>query len=759
MKITLRASGNAVGSISLAQVAQHFNLLVKANGLLPAVRTTLSTARQLFFHDGGGLAFRGGQIESNDAPVLRGIHRRWAMTTRHLSGINNYYRENDFPVDHISAAFNQLHELVMHSGNKPEIARVTIVIPAFNNFYEVATCIESIYSFMSKTNFKIIIADDASPNVSYSSLGSLHGISLLRQGTNLGYIGNVNAATSDINTEYVLTLNQDVVVCPGWLDELVREADENPKVGIVGPRILDQRFNILEAGGIIFQQAHAAHRGRGSTPEDYRYNYSCDVDYVSGCAMLVRTSLWHRLGGLDTQYAPAYYDDVDICLRARKSGWLVRYAPLSCIVHFEGTSMGVNEHDSSSLKHFQLVNREKIAQNHAELNGHTSIEDVPRVDSHCPSRTKIACVFESVPFADRDGGAVDFVLFVDYLLEIGYNVSALFLRGVAPEHTANWRGHGVQCVQLETSHGLDLMKNAHLIVSFGTMVGIRLAKEDLAHKKWIHHTSDCVTRRLMAMNELHQTQKNVSPEASRWFLGLPREVPQMWQIEKPILELPSTTLFVTPHDLEYAQQNGANGNFIHFPILKGGPDSHSVPEPLQELTVGFVGSFMHSPNPDAVEYFLRDMWENVHQAVPGSRFLIWGSNINDKQIAQWSKIPGVEVRGWFATWDEVVAQTRVLVSPLRFGAGMKHKVVSTYIYGRPVVGTCTSFEGFNIQHLGQNVMTDDPQLMTNSLIEILQSDSAWTDALKAGLLGMGDEFARSREIERVRNLVDGLLLQ
>ena len=359
MKITLRASQNAVGSISLAQAAQHFNLLVKANGLLPAIRTTLSTARQLFFRDGGGLSFRGGQLESNDAPVIRGIPRRWALTVRHLIGINNYYQQNGFPVDHVSPAVARLRELIENSGNRPEIARVTIVIPAFNNFYEVATCIESIYSFMSKTNFKIIIADDASPDVSYSALGLLHGISLLRQGTNLGYIGNVNAATSDINTEYVLTLNQDVVVCPGWLDELV-----------------DQQFKILEAGGIIFKQAHAAHRGRGSTPEDDRYNFSCDVDYVSGCAMLVRTSLWHRLGGLDTQYAPAYYDDVDICLRARKSGWLVRYAPLSCIVHFEGTSMGVNEHDSSSLKHFQLVNREKIAQNHAELNGHTSIENV-----------------------------------------------------------------------------------------------------------------------------------------------------------------------------------------------------------------------------------------------------------------------------------------------------------------------------------------------------------------------------------------------
>lgn len=755
----MRTSKEADGSLSLYQAYQHFSSLVKANGFLPAIRTTLSTARQLFFRDGGSLSFRGGQIESNDAPVIRGIPRRWALTIRHLIEINNYYTQNGFPADHIAPTVNRLRELIDKSGNDHDRARVTIVIPAFNNFYEVATCIESIYSFASKSHFKIIIADDASPDVSYSALGLLPGITLIRSGTNSGYIGNVNGATSSINTEFLLTLNQDVIVCPGWLDELVLEADRNPDVGIVGPRIMDKQFKILEAGGIIFQHAQAAHRGRGATPEDDKYNFSCDVDYVSGCAMLVRTALWHRLGGLDTQYAPAYYDDVDICLRARKNDWLVRYAPLSCIVHFEGTSMGVNEHDSSSLKHFQVINREKIAKNHTELNGHTSIDHLPRVDSHCLKRSTVACVFESVPFADRDGGAVDFVLFVDYLLELGYTVSALFLRGVAPEDTANWRSLGIQCVHLDTDLGRHLLEMSNLIVSFGTMVGIRLAKEDLAHKKWIHHTSDCATRRLEAMNELFKTQKDVSPEASRWFLGLPRDVPQMWQIEKPILELPSTTLFVTPHDLEYAQQNGANGNFVHFPILKGGPDSHSVPEPLQELTVGFVGSFLHSPNPDAVEYFLRDMWENIHQAVPGSRFLIWGSNINDKQIAQWSKIPGVEVRGWFATWDEVVAQTRVLVSPLRFGAGMKHKVVSTYIYGRPVVGTCTSFEGFDIHHLGQNVMTDDPQLMTNSLIEILQSDSAWTDALKAGLLGMGDEFARSREIERVRNLVDGLLHQ
>ena len=146
MGITLRTSKSADGSLSLYQAIQHFIALIKANGLLPAVRTTLSTARQLFFRDGGGLSFSRGKIESNDAPVIRGIPRRWALTVRHLIGINNYYQQNGFPIDHIAPTITRLRELLEKSGNKVDLAKVTIVIPAFNNFYEVATCIESIVS-------------------------------------------------------------------------------------------------------------------------------------------------------------------------------------------------------------------------------------------------------------------------------------------------------------------------------------------------------------------------------------------------------------------------------------------------------------------------------------------------------------------------------------------------------------------------------------------------------------------------------------
>jgi hypothetical protein len=84
---------------------------------------------------------------------------------------------------------------------------------------------------------------------------------------------------------------------------------------------------------------------------------------------------------------------------------------------------------------------------------------------------------------------------------------------------------------------------------------------------------------------------------------------------------------------------------------------------------------------------------------------------------------------------------------------MKHKVVSTLIYGRPVIGTCTSFEGFDVRHLSNKVMTDDPRLLLESTVEILQSDEACTQALREGLSGMGSQFSRSNEIERLRTLI------
>ena len=764
-RVRINHSEGHVGQVSLGDAFSHYLALIRELGIFAGTKTMAASAAQFMKDESSAFSLRTLKNEKKSSrnwyPVLNGAPREWNKTVSHLCNLVHSYEKQGFDSNKTPEIIDNLSALISHSGNDANSASVTIVIPAYNNFVEVAALIESIASFASSTNYSIIIADDASPDFNFSAFGVLPGVRVIRNATNCGYIDNVNRAAMGISTTYLLTLNQDVVVCPGWLDEMVAEMERDSRNAIVGPRILGPELKIFEAGALIFQEANAMHRGRRSAPDTPRFAYSREVDYVSGCALLIRTEVWHRLGGLDEQYKPAYYDDVDLCLRVHALGLRVRYAPLSCIIHFEGTSMGKDVADQNSLKSYQLINQAKIAAVHnSVLSKHTAMQNSNQLDSHFSNGTKVVCVFDTMPHPNRDGGSVDFELIVQYLISLDYQVAAVFARKISPQDSLSWRANGVLCEELGSTYGKQLVAEADIIFSFGTMVGIRLAKENLSGKKWIHHTSDIATRRLQAMNATFKDQQHVSAEASRWFLGMPRDEKQMWAIEKPTLENPSTTLFVTEHDLQYAQDNEAVGNFVHFPILKGGPDTNDVPAPLTQMTVGFVGSFLHSPNSDAVEYFLRDLWPSIYKQVPTSRFLIWGSGIKPNQRTDWSGVPGVEIRGWFATWEEVVAQTRILVSPLRFGAGMKHKVVSTLIYGRPVVGTCTSFEGFEVSHLSNKVMTDDPQLLIKSTVEILQSDDACNQALREGLSGMGSQFSRSNEMERLRMLItDTLALQ
>jgi GT2 family glycosyltransferase len=749
--------GNEVEGVSIREFLSHCKQLVRKAGLLGGLKISITSAfqylngnREIYFS-----LFKIGD-ENSHVPVLLGAPREWQNTTDQIIATIKFFTSESAAHYDISSTVRRLQELISHSCNAPDSATVTIIIPAFNNFIEVALCLESIVSFSSRTNYEILIADDASPNFELSALGTLPGVTVIRNLTNLGYIKNVNYAAQKINTPFLLTLNQDTVVCPGWLDELVDEINRDSRTAIVGPRILDPKYSLLEAGGLVFRDAVALHRGRGTGANNPQFCYSREVDYVSGCAMLVRTEIWNRLGGLDTELCPAYYDDVDLSFRARSIGYLTRYAPLSCVIHFEGTSMGKDTSDLQSLKHFQNINQKKVALKHrAALELHSAVTDA--TDYNRDNRLRIVCVFDSFPNHLLDGGAVDFELIVQYLVRLGYRVGALFAHKPSKDITIQWQKIGILCDHLRSSSGRNLIYESELVFSFGTMTGIKLLNLDLGGKHHVHHTSDVATRRLQAMNSIHAELTNVSSEASRWFLGMPRDVKEMWKIEKPTLERPSTTLFVTEHDLQYAVENGATGNFVHFPILKGAPELNELPPVLNSLTVGFVGSYLHSPNSDAVDYFLSEMWPKILHFEPRTRFLIWGSNINERQRVKWSSSPAVEVRGWFATWDEVVAQTRVFVSPLRFGAGMKHKVLSTLINGRPIVGTSTSFEGFDTTQLSQKVMTNDPQLIIDSTLEMLRSDDACIKALKEGLTGMGTNFSRSQELKRVQNLIESVM--
>jgi len=754
MFLYLRTRNAQHGGISVSQAVSHFKLLTKSVGLISAVRAAVSTLVQLFFRE-GGMIRRSRPEQLAKHPYIIGAPAFWNLTCRRAISLPEYLKEHGMHSSLLPDLIGEINDLAKQSGNDYEYADTTIVIPAYENRDELLGCLTSIFSFSTQRNFVILIADDCSPSCTFSSLASIKGVMVIRNQSNLGYIGNVNNAVLQTKTRFIVTLNQDTVVCPGWLDALIDELELSPTNGIAGPRLLDGNFDVLEAGGILHKEAHARHRGRGLHSEHPSVNYTTTVDYVSGCALAIKTELWVTLGGLCESLAPAYYDDVDLCLRARELGFDTRYVPQSCVVHLEGTSMGTDPNDPSSLKRFQIINREKVAERHKErLSLHTEYDLNPFFVSHFECRKTVVCILEEMPRPDRDGGSVDFALITEYLNELKFHVVVLFTRENTLKYSASWRRTGITCAAFDTEFGQSRLESCDLVFSFGSMVGLFLDGKIPIGKPWIHHTSDIATRRLKLMNELQSGDSSTSAEASRWFMGLPRDVDAMWKLERPTLEKPTTALIVSADDLQFSIENGASGNLVQFQILKGASKLKLEPKAPSDKTISFVGSMLHSPNPDAVDYFLRDMWPLIAQTSQDVRFLIWGSGIVDGLATRWSAHDRVEVRGWFANYDEVVAQTHVFVSPLRFGAGMKHKVVSSILFGRPVVGTPISFDGLHADLLDSGLSSNDPKVLVESLLGILDDNDKWLSAWKSCRAAVGDQFCREDEMLRLQSVID-----
>ena len=108
----------------------------------------------------------------------------------------------------------------------------------------------------------------------------------------------------------IVLLNNDTLVLPGWLENLVAPFDRFDKVGLVGSKLINWDGRLQEAGGIFGEDGSAWNFGRGQNISDPEYNYLKDVDYCSGASIAVSTELWRQLGGFDPDYAPAYCEDL-----------------------------------------------------------------------------------------------------------------------------------------------------------------------------------------------------------------------------------------------------------------------------------------------------------------------------------------------------------------------------------------------------------------------------------------------------------------
>ena len=224
---------------------------------------------------------------------------------------------------------------------------ITIIVPIYNAIDLTKQCIKS--TATSEKIYPTILVDNASSDETEKFLKTLPPhFSIIKNHSNLGFARACNQGAWAATSPYILFLNNDTVVTPGWLETMLEAC--RPDVGIVGCRMLYPDGTIQHAG-IELINGIPDHPHRHQSANMPEANIPRDLDMVTGACLLIKREIFLHLGGFDEVYRNGV-EDVDLCLRVREAGYRVVYQPKAMIYHHEGQSSGRFNHVDHNLKIF-----------------------------------------------------------------------------------------------------------------------------------------------------------------------------------------------------------------------------------------------------------------------------------------------------------------------------------------------------------------------------------------------------------------------
>ena len=575
---------------------------------------------------------------------------------------------------------------------KPE---VSIIIPCYNQVHYTYLCLQSILEHTKDVTYEIIIADDVSTDATEHISEFAENLVICRNKTNQGFLRNCNHAAEKARGEFVMFLNNDTQVTDGWLKSLVDLIRSDDSIGMVGSKLVYPDGRLQEAGGIIWDDGSGWNYGRMDDPDKPEYNYVKDVDYISGAAILLSRGLWEEIGGFDDRFAPAYCEDSDLAFEVRRHGKRVVYQPLSKVIHFEGISNGTDV-QGTGLKRYQVENSRKLREKWAEefkKQCHNDGNPNPfRARERSQGKPIILVIDHYVPTWDKDAGSKTTFQYLKMFLREGFQVKFLGDNFAHEEpYTTTLLQMGIEVLYgswYQTGFWDWLDKNGRYI-DFAYLNRPHIATKYVDYIsehtdiKMIYYGHDLHYLRLYREYELSGDTK-IRRESAYWKSV---EITLMHRVA--ISYYPSQVEIDAIHSVDPTIPAKAITAYVYEEFLDHINEDYEKREGLL-----FVGGFAHPPNADGVLWFVKDVWPRIREKLK-INFYIVGSQATDEIKALHDPENGVIVKGFVSESElsDLYQNTRIVVVPLRYGAGVKGKVVEAIYNGAAIVTTSVGSEG------------------------------------------------------------------
>ena len=622
---------------------------------------------------------------------------------------------------------------------------VSIIIPVHNKHLYTFNCLRSLAGPALGRPCEVIVVDDGSHDDTPLMLERMRGIRTLRFERSRGFIDACNAGGGAARGERLVFLNNDTVVTAEWLDALLETYASFEGAGVVGAKLVYPDGRLQEAGGIVWRDGSAWNYGRGDDPERPEYNYAREVDYCSAACLLVDRRLFWQLGGFDPYYVPAYYEDVDLCFRARAAGFRVIYQPKASVVHWEGATAGTDT--TLGVKRFQAVNRARfVARWEEALRAQREPGVDPNLSKERGIERRVLVVDDRMLMPDRDAGSARMWKLIEELQGLSSKVTfaAAGLARVEP-YVGRLQRRGVEVLHAPfvvslVDHLRDVGRQYDAVLLSRPDVGeayVEAVRELCPRALLIYDSVDLYfVRERREAELLGDPALQVSAEArKRQELGL--------------ISRADVVLVVTPVDLDVVRKEVPGAR---VEIVSDIQDVRGSARPFPERhDLLFVGGFAHRPNVDAVQHFVERIFPLVRRELPGVRLHVVGSNATPEVYAL--AADDVLVDGYQEDLRPCLADCRVFVAPIRFGSGVRVKITLSLGHGLPVVATTQAIEGMPLRHEREVLVADTPEEFCGAVVRLYRDEALWSKLGANGAATVARLYSREAARATLRHVL------
>ena len=638
---------------------------------------------------------------------------------------------------------------------KSEKPKVSIIIPVYNQIEYTYKCLLSIAKNTNDVDYEVIIGDDVSVDGTRILEAYVEDLTIIRNKKNLRFLRNCNNATKYAQGEYIFFLNNDTEVTKNWLSSLINLIESDDTIGIVGSKLIFPDGRLQEAGGIIYSDGTGCNYGKFDDASKPQYNYVRDVDYISGAAIMLSKKLWNEIGGFDDTFAPAYCEDSDLAFEVRKRGLRVVYQPESVVIHYEGVSNGVDVNKVTSLKHYQIVNNEKLKEKWKnELLSHPS-SDINPIDIRHRDRLfnkkVVLYVDHFVPEFDKDAGSKTTYQYLKMLVKKGYTIKFL------PDNFNNSKPYTkeLERMGIEVLYGVEYRDTIkQWIIDNKDNIDVAYLNRPHISIKYIDFIKDNTNIKIIYYgHDLHFLREKREYEITKNKENLTNS--EYWKnVELDIMKKSDQVYY--PSHVEEELINSIDDSIKVKAInayIFDNVDTNKNIDFASKNGLMFVGGFNHRPNVDAVLWFVKEIYPMITKKKDIPLYIV-GSNA-PKEITQLDNNSNIIVKGYVTDEElnELYNEIKLVIVPLRYGAGIKGKVIEAMSQGIPFVTTTTGAEGIDgIEKIVP--VTDDAKEFADKIIELYSDDKSLSKISKEERLFISDKYNTESAWEIIKDDFD-----